>query len=181
MKFAIGTTNAAKLACVNAVVRKLFPDATIEVEGVAVASAVSAQPFSLDETRAGALHRAKVAAAASSDCDYGIGLEGGVEVIGAEYYECGWMCVVHRQSSVVGWGSSARFQMSNKIVDQLKQGKELAEVMEALSGIEKVGTKGGAMAVLTNDHLSRAEAYSHGLIFAFAPFLSDRAKYWDTA
>jgi inosine/xanthosine triphosphatase len=194
MRFAVGTTNAAKLACVTSVVNQVFPvsegGTAHEVVGIAVPSGVSAQPFSLEETRAGALHRAKAALnasvekAASDDAavppaDFGIGLEGGVEICGDQYFECGWMAVVDRRSSRVGWGSSARFELSRKIVDQLRTGKELAEVMTALSGIENVGQKGGAMGVLTNGNLDRANAYAHGLIFAFAPFLSDPERYWD--
>lgn len=36
------------------------------------------------------------------------------------------------------------------------------------------------MGILTNGALGRAEAYSHGVLFAFAPFVSD-AKYWGDA
>uniref|UniRef100_A0A7S1Q811 inosine/xanthosine triphosphatase n=1 Tax=Neobodo designis TaxID=312471 RepID=A0A7S1Q811_NEODS len=189
MRFAVGTTNAAKLACVRSVVERVFPvpegQPPHEVVGIAVPSGVNAQPFSLEETRTGALHRAKAAleatqnAETTEEADFGIGLEGGVETCGEQYFECGWMAVVQRGSGRVGWGSSARFELSRKIVDQLRAGKELAEVMTALSGIENVGQKGGAMGVLTNGNLNRADAYAHGLIFAFAPFLSDPERYWD--
>lgn len=179
MKWAVGTTNAAKCACVEQVAKKVYPDVEHIIVPVPVVSAVSAQPFSVTETRAGALHRAQAAAAAVPDCDFGVGLEGGVEIVDDLWFECGWMAVVDPKTRRVGWGSSARFQMSEKIMAELRAGKELAEVMEALSGIEKIGTKGGAMGVLTNNNLSRAEAYGHGLIFALAPFLSDPVKYWD--
>jgi inosine/xanthosine triphosphatase len=191
MKFIVGTTNPAKLSCVMAVVNQVFPVAgspgpvnheswTLnEVRGVNVESGVSYQPFSVEETRAGAANRAKAAMAIEPDCDYAVGLEGGVEVIGDQYFECGWICVIHRESGRVGWGSSARFELSKKIVSQLRAGKELAEVMSALSGVENVGRREGAMGILTDGNLTRTAAYAHGVIFAFAPFLSDVNKYWD--
>lgn len=118
------------------------------------------------------------------------------------------VCVVDRQGRV-GWGSSARFELSPKLVGMLKEGKELAEVIDAISGKADVRSREGAMGVLTNGHLTvqrslppscrvralftqrliglygacvlvleqRAEAYSHGVWFAFAPFVSPR-EYW---
>jgi inosine/xanthosine triphosphatase len=179
MKVVVGTTNPAKLSCVRQVVAQVFPATEHEIVGVQVPSGVSDQPFSVDETRAGSYGRAKAALAEVPDADYAVGLEGGVEVIGEQFFECGWMCVIRGDTGRVGWGSSARFELSRKIVDQLRQGKELAEVMTALSGVEEVGKKQGAMGILTNDNLDRKSAYSHGLIFAFAPFLSDPQRYWD--
>jgi non-canonical (house-cleaning) NTP pyrophosphatase len=60
----------------------------------------------------------------------------------------------------------------------LEDGMELADVMDMLTGETDVRSHMGAMGVLTAGHLARAEAYAHGLIFAFAPFLSDKEKYW---
>lgn len=59
----------------------------------------------------------------------------------------------------------------------LNEKKELAEVMDALTGKTDVRSGLGAMGVLTAGHLGRAAAYEHGLIFALAPFLSEK-KYW---
>ena len=79
----------------------------------------------------------------------------------------------------MGWGSSARFEMSEKLMTPLRQGEELAQVMDRLSGEQDVRSRQGAMGVLTAGHLGRAEAYEQGMIFALAPFLSDPKKYWD--
>lgn len=180
IKIAVGTTNKAKVQCVDMTSAKIFSPSMIITRAVEVASDVSAQPMSADETQQGALARATKALAAMPDADFGVGLEGGVEKIGDRWFECGWMCVIERSTGRVGWGSSARFEMSQKIMRKIiEEKKELAEVMDELTGETDVRSNLGAMGILTAGHLGRADAYSHGLMFAFAPFLSSREKYWD--
>ena len=76
MVVAVGSTNPAKVKAVEAVVARSFPDA--RVRPVAVASGVSEQPLSADETERGARTRALSALAAVPEARFGIGLEGGV-------------------------------------------------------------------------------------------------------
>lgn len=177
---AVGTTNKAKVKCVADTFARCFPQLQTTVLSTEVVSAVAAQPMSADESMQGAQHRANAALAQLPEAQFGIGLEGGVEKIGDRYFECGWMCVVERSTGRVGWGSSARFEMSSKIMRKLiDEKKELAQVMDELTGETDVRSNLGAMGILTAGHLGRAEAYSHGLMFALAPFLSDQGKYWD--
>lgn len=78
----------------------------------------------------------------------------------------------------IGIGSSARFEMSGVIMRMIiEEGKELADVMDQLTGQSDVRSNLGAMGVLTAGHLGRAAAYEHGLLFAMAPFLSED-RYW---
>src|SRR5690348_3871568 len=72
---AVGSTNPVKIGAVRAVLGGIAPHAT--VEGVAVPSTVSDQPFGDDETIRGARARA-VAARERLGADLGVGLEGGV-------------------------------------------------------------------------------------------------------
>jgi inosine/xanthosine triphosphatase len=178
--WAVGTTNKAKMACVSDTVVKVFPSHRHSVLPANVSSAVSAQPMSASETKAGAHHRAAEALRLVPEAQFGVGLEGGIEKIDGDYFECGWMCVIERSSGRTGWGSSARFQMSMKLMRPIMEdGMELAQVMDKLTGEHDVRSNLGAMGVLTGGYLGRAEAYSHGLMFALAPFLSDQDKYWD--
>lgn len=75
-------------------------------------------------------------------------------------------------------GSSGRFRLSDKIVNRLITGEELAEVMDDLSGLKDVRSTDGAMGLITNGHVSRDVAYSHGVFFAFGQHISDPV-YWD--
>ena len=69
--------------------------------------------------------------------------------------------------------------MVRGIIAELKAGKELAEVVDAITGKSDVRSGWGMMGCITNGQLPRAESYSHGVIFAFAPFVSDAAWWQD--
>lgn len=179
--WAVGTTNKAKLECVARAVERCLAGKRHSVVAAKFDSAVGAQPMSAEETQRGAEHRARQSLETVPEADFGVGLEGGVEKVGGRWFECGWMCVIERRTGRIGWGSSARFEMSSKIMSKIvNEKKELADVIDELSGMTDVRSTLGAMGVLTAGHLARAEAYSHGLIFALAPFLSDPATYWDS-
>ena len=118
-----------------------------------------------------------------------MGIEGGIERVGGSgsggssssgrhYYESGWVVIVHRETGVEGVGSSGRYALGEVLMRPiLEQGRELGEVLEEVSGVEGVREGLGAMGVLTGGQLPRAETYRHGVIFALAPFLSER-RYW---
>lgn len=174
MKIVIGSTNPAKLKAAKIAVKKIFPKA--KVQGIKVDSGVDNQPKSDEETIAGAINRAKKALR-KSKADFGIGMEGGFNKIGKRHFECGWVAVVDKNGKI-GLGSSARFELSKKIIDQISHRKELANVINEFTGRGDAHEKEGMMGLITNKRLPRATAYSHGVIFAFAPFISD-PKYWD--
>lgn len=173
MLIAVGSTNPAKIKAAKLVVKKIFPKA--KVEAVDVSSGVSSQPKTDEESIKGAINRAKKALK-NTNADYGIGMEGGLNKIGKNHFESGWIAVVDKKGNI-GLGSSARWQVSGKISKALLEGKELAEVVNTMTGREDVHTKEGIMGLITSGHLPRHIAYTHGIIFAFAPFLSDK-KYW---
>lgn len=76
----------------------------------------------------------------------------------------------------LGVGTSARFQVSEKVVAELKSGKELAEIADAYSGKSDVRSSQGVMGLITQGLLPRDECYAHAIIFAFAPWTAD--KVW---
>lgn len=174
MLIAVGSKNPSKIKAVKIVVRKIFPKA--QVIALDVESRVSPQPKSDAESIRGAVNRAK-AALKKSRADFAIGMEGGMHKIGKDWFESGWIAVVDKKGRV-GLGSSARWQVSQKISTQLLKGKELAEVINDLTNRGDVHIKEGIMGLITNGHLPRHISYSHGIFFAFAPFISD-PKFWD--
>jgi inosine/xanthosine triphosphatase len=184
LNIAVGSKNRAKLESVRLAVEQLFPQCAVHVHGFTVPSHVSDQPMSDQETMDGALNRAKMAlqtaitesSLSEVEFHYGVGLEGGVQKLGERWFESGWICAVDRDGRS-GWGSSARFELSQKVMKRLMAGEELAQVMDDLSGRVDVRSGDGAMGLLTNGRLPRAEAYRHGVLFAFAPFVSDKI-YW---
>lgn len=129
----------------------------------------------------GAVNRAKAALALAtkggSAPDYGVGIEGGLEKIGGRWFECGWVAVVRANDGKVGYGSCGRYEVSGSIVRRLQAGEELCVVMDDLSGQSDVGSGQGMMGIITNGLLNRGACYEHGVLFGFAPFISD-ARYW---
>ena len=131
-RFVVGSKNQTKVGAVRAVVDRIFnslhSDSWLvksgresldtvrcnDVVGVETASGVGAQPLSGDETKAGALNRARAVLKADPFAEYGIGIEGGIEKVGDEWFECGWVAVIDRIGRV-GIGTSARFQISASV------------------------------------------------------------------
>jgi inosine/xanthosine triphosphatase len=184
--FAVGSGNKAKVATVRAIVDRIWGPNT-PVHAYAVASDVAAQPLSAESTIQGAQNRAQKALAAlkaeypsTSDLCFGVGIEGGIEKIGDQYFESTWVVVVD-STGKVGTGSSARFEMSPVLMKPiLEEGKELAEVIDAMTGLTDVRSDMGAMGILTGGRLCRQEAGEHGFMFALAPWLSSD-KFWKFA
>jgi len=174
MKIAVGSSNPAKLKAVRIVVSKFFPKA--KIVGVNVDSNVVNQPMSDKESIKGAVNRARNAQIISK-ADFGLGMEGGMNKIGSKWFECGWAAVIDKNGRI-GLGSSGRFEVSQTTIKQINSGKELGEILDEITSKKGLSKKGGMMGVITKGHLSRKLAYSHGVFFAFAPFISDK-KFWD--
>ncbi|KAJ3127401.1 hypothetical protein HK098_006390 [Nowakowskiella sp. JEL0407] len=179
----VGTKNKAKLSAVEQCLATLkdklvgFQSPVLfEVIGVSVNSDVSDQPMSEEETMKGAKNRALNSLKAVQNATFGIGIEGGVQRVGDVWMESGWVVVVDG-SGKMGYGKSGSYQLSNKIMKRLDEGVELATVIDEISGMHDMRSSQGAMGLLTNGILPRDMAYSHGVYFAFAPWLSDE-KYW---
>ncbi|KAI8926843.1 hypothetical protein BC831DRAFT_454585 [Entophlyctis helioformis] len=195
LRVAVGTTNPAKLRAVEAACTQIFlsplpspvPAAaataaatgvyqSIEVVGISVPSGVRDQPLSDAETQTGALTRARAVLAADPTAHYGVGVEGGAQETLGRWFESGWICVVDR-SGRVGLGTSGRYELSAGIMKRLLAGEELAQVIDDLSGLSDVRSTQGAMGLVTNGLVPRDTAYVHGVLFAFAPFVSSPALW----
>ena len=157
MKIAIGTKNKAKTAAVKAVVLQYYPEATFEY--VDVASGVSEQPFSTQETRQGAINRAQNTYTATK-ADMSFGLEGGVEQIGDELYCCNWGAVTLQDGTTLACGG-AQFLLPKEIADELHAGKELGPVMDVYTQTKDIRHHAGAIGIFTNDLIDRKEMFEH--------------------
>lgn len=174
----VGSKNKAKLSAVEQALRVLFPNSSPVVKGFSVASGVPDQPMTDEQAMLGAKNRAAAALRAGGDdlADFGVGLEGGVQQINGQWFESGWIAVMDKHGHL-GVGTSARYELSAKIMDRIFKGQELGDVIDDLSGQSDVRSNAGAMGILTNGILNRDICYMHGLYFAFAPFISHE-KYW---
>jgi len=93
MKFVIGSTSKRKIDTAEKVIRQLFVDGNIIVEGFPARSQMPDTPYD-KQTFDGAKNRADDAKAHISDSDYYIGLESGLIERYGHIFEEAWSAVV---------------------------------------------------------------------------------------
>lgn len=120
---AVGTKNPAKVFAVKETLLK----EPIKIETVSAPSGVSAQPFSNEETKLGALNRAQFARE-QADADAGIGLEGGVYLYEGVYYLCNWGVMVTKGGHVYA-ASGLSLPLPKEYNKGLEAGKELSHII----------------------------------------------------
>lgn len=157
MKVAIGTKNKAKTSAVEQVLTNYYKD--LQFEHVDVASNVAEQPFSMEETRQGAMNRA-VNTREATDADLSFGLEGGVCEIDGVMYCCNWGAVALRDGTVIS-AAGAQFILPEEIATELRAGKELGPVMDAYTNEQNIRHHAGAIGIFTNGLIDRKEMFEH--------------------
>jgi inosine/xanthosine triphosphatase len=168
VKVAIGSINPTKVEAARRAVSQVWPEA--EVIPVAVASGVSEQPMSDEETIQGAINRAR-AARAAVDAEIGMGVEGGVEETAFGMFVGGWAAVVHRDGRT-GIGAGGRLQLPDQVARQIRNGGELGPAMDRLSGLQNVKHHQGAIGIFTGGLVTRTEALERSLVYALARFIA---------
>jgi inosine/xanthosine triphosphatase len=163
---AVGSQNPAKISAVKEVFRSFF-DA--KIEGLAIDSGVSHQPFN-EETFLGAQNRAQKALDMSA-ADYGVGIEGGIIELNSRWYNLGYVVILH-QNGEMSTGSSGWFECPQIILNKIRTGKELADAMDEVSDPPYARTELGAIGFLTKNHVTRKDLYVHGVYMALLPFIN---------
>jgi inosine/xanthosine triphosphatase len=155
MKIGIGSSNPAKIKAADAFLN-YFENGELAV--FSSDSLVSAQPFSDDETKTGAINRAK-------DCvrqgaAIGLGFEGGVMEMEDGMYLSNWGAVADEQGNILT-AAGARILLPAPIVEGLRHGKELGQLMGEWTNDPEIRKKDGAIGVFTAGLLTRSEMFSH--------------------
>jgi inosine/xanthosine triphosphatase len=167
----VASRNPAKVNAVRAAFGASFPGATLDIVTVTVDSGVADQPVSDEETRRGALNRARNARARRVGADYWVGLEGGVETIDGELLAFAWMAVLdatgHR-----GMARSPTLPLPPDVRMRVARGEELGTANDAVFGT--VGSKagGGAFGLLSGGRFTREGVYAQTLCLALLPFIN---------
>jgi inosine/xanthosine triphosphatase len=165
MKIIVGSTNPVKIAAAQAVFAQLDPEA--KVGGVVVESGVPDQPWGDEETRAGAVNRAR--AALTPDAAYGVGFEGGLLETEHGLMTCAW-CAVVDEAGRLGLGGGVNVLLPPAVGGMVRAGRELGEAMDQVTGENDTKRKEGAVGILTDGLSDRQRAYEHMLALALAPF-----------
>lgn len=164
---AVGSRNPVKVAAVE----ELLGDRTERVESVAVESGVPEQPFGTDETRTGALNRARRSLSADGEADLGVGIEGGVTPDDDRLWLIMWAAVTDGDRTATGRGPAIR--LPDAIAERVRGGEELGPVMDDVTGEHGVARGSGAAGVLTDGLIDRRTALSTAIAGALGPFVTD--------
>lgn len=153
----VGSTNPVKIGAVKDALGKLFPHA--DYVGVEVGSGVRAQPKSDEETMKGARNRARKVLRVTH-ADMAIGLEGGVTETPLGMMNTVWCCVMTR-SGVTSVSGGSHFVLPKKLAQAIREGREMADVLDEVSGQKDVRSKQGVIGFLTKNLIDRRTEYAH--------------------
>lgn len=175
---AVGSKNPVKVGAAHAVLVRVAPGA--EVVGVDVPSGVPDQPWGDDQTREGALVRARLALGHAlshgrvpADAALGVGIEGGVVDDGPRGLRtCAWAAIVDFEGRV-GFGGSLAMPLPPQVASLVRQGKELGQAMDEVSRASGTKRGPGAVGILTSGLMGRQQAYEVLVVYALARFLRD--------
>jgi inosine/xanthosine triphosphatase len=197
---AVGSKRGPKLKAVTEALAgfsaALAHDAQFEVVGVEVESGVSHTPASRYELMRGARQRAEAlmetARQAGASWQYFVGLEGGLDVVreSASVEEMpphprlqqgGHRRVYLESWAYVSDGARGHYGRSGSIelpealaYEVLEKGVELAVAIDRFAGAVGIRDAQGAWGVLSNNFITRQEAFRVAVIAAFAPFYNEK-------
>lgn len=166
MRVAVGSSNPVKVAAARAVFSRLDPE--VEILERPVPSGVPEQPWGSEQTRTGAVNRAR--AALGEDADFGVGFEGGLDDTELGVMTCAWCAVVDRDAEC-GVGGGVHALLPPLVQEALRAGGELGPAMDHLTGEHNTKQGAGAVGVLTDGLVDRQAAYEMILALALARFI----------
>ncbi|OLB26997.1 MAG: hypothetical protein AUI02_07950 [Acidobacteria bacterium 13_2_20CM_2_57_12] len=197
---AVGSKRGPKLSAVTEALQSfsatLAHDAEFEVVGVEVESGVSHTPTSREELMRGARQRAEalreIALQQGAAWQYFVGLEGGLDVVqeGESTDEMlrhpGMRQNAQHRVFLESWayvsdgargyyGRSGSIELPEALAhDVVENSVELAVAIDRFAGAVGIRDAQGAWGVLSNNFISRQEAFRVAVIAAFAPFYNSR-------
>eukprot|EP00614_Pseudopedinella_elastica_P001750 CAMPEP_0172599744 /NCGR_PEP_ID=MMETSP1068-20121228/19860_1 /TAXON_ID=35684 /ORGANISM="Pseudopedinella elastica, Strain CCMP716" /LENGTH=225 /DNA_ID=CAMNT_0013400099 /DNA_START=95 /DNA_END=772 /DNA_ORIENTATION=+ len=187
---AVGSKNPCKVKAVRLAFSDAFPTCQLKISPFDVASGVSDQPMSEEETKQGAENRAKAAAAAfaqagESGPDFAVGLEGGVGRCG-EGLDCFAYMAVLAPSRPLGLANPSTSRTASFLLPPVitrlmdKEGLELGDADDKIFSRVNSKHRDGTVGILTKGVIGRSVFYRHALAFALVPFLPGNAWLYDT-
>ena len=110
----------------------------------------------------------------ASRADLGIGLEGGIAPGPYGPLLKGWVAVFDGTDTFVG--STPGMPFPRHLLERVSAERELASVMDEVSGKEDVRSKEGAFGILTRNRITRLQSFKLALYCALAP-IANREMY----
>lgn len=164
----IASQNPVKIQAALGGFQRLFPEETFTVQTVSVPSGVSRQPMTSEETRQGALNRARAARETAPAADYWVGIEGGVEAENGDLAAFAWVAVLSTERA--GQSRTGAFFLPPSVAELVRQGKELGEADDIVFNRANSKQENGAIGLLTGNVIDRTALYEQAVILALVPF-----------
>src|SRR5437667_8961237 len=197
---AVGSKRSPKLNAVTEALQSfsaaLAHEAQFEVVGAEVESGVSHTPVSRDELMRGSRQRAEAlqenARQSGASWRYFVGLEGGLDVVQEDASadvllpHSGLQQNGHRRVFLESWayvsdgvrghyGGSGSIELPEALAHEvLENGVELSVAIDRFAGAVGIRDAQGAWGVLSNNFISRQEAFRVAVVAAFAPFYNSK-------
>ena len=160
----VASGNPVKIRAARNGFQRMFAQETFQVETVEVPSGVGKQPFSSEETRQGALNRARAARQARPGADFWVGIEGGVEPEDEALSAFAWVVIL--SADLCGQSRSGSFFLPPRVAELVRQGLELGEADDRVFGRSNSKQDNGAIGLLTGDVVDRCALYEQAVILA---------------
>jgi len=170
MKVVVGSKNPVKLQATRNVLEKIYTE--LEIQAIDVDSEVPDQPIGLKTTVQGAINRAKNAF--SPDFDLSVGIESGLLEVPHSitgYLDLQW-CAIYDGEKIT-LGVSAGFEYPPMVIEQVLGGREVGDVMDQVTGVNKLGQKTGAVSHLTQGMLDRTGNTEQCVLMAMVPRMNE--------
>ena len=177
---AVGSKNPVKINSARQGIMKAFQlnDDDINVIGFNSPSHVPDQPIGDEQTKLGAINRAKAAYSTyvvennGVNPTFSVGLEGGIQVDKNEDMECfAWMVIFDGKK--IGSARTCSFVLPKAISTLVLSGMELGDADDAVFGVKNNKQKGGTVGHLTKGVIDRTLYYEQAIILASIPFLHE--------
>lgn len=159
----VGSLNPVKVKAVEQAIADWLPGC--EVKGIEVASDVSPQPKSDEETRLGAQTRARKTWVAGQEKHAqkflgAVGLEGGITQFAGKWWSTVW--VAFTDDGQTFWeANGGRIPLAPELTNLMTQQKtEMGLAMEVLTGQKNLKHQEGMFGIVTQGVVDRAQGYS---------------------
>lgn len=172
---AVGSSNPVKVSAVRRAFEKFFDK--VQVYAVPVVTTMPPQPIGLQKVVRGSIERALRALEQLADASYGVGIEAGLVEVPhtiTGYCDQQFAAIADRAGRITVGGGPC-FEFPKSVVERvLREGLEVEQVMEDLSGIKNIGELQGAIGYLSNGAISRFDLCLQAVLMALIPRLNSK-------
>ncbi|WP_068083118.1 inosine/xanthosine triphosphatase [Polycladidibacter stylochi] len=169
MKICVASQNPVKIAAAREAFEKVFPESVCDVVALAAPSGVPDQPLGDNETLLGAQNRADYAQGEAQDCDFWVSLEGGIDVVGEQYFTFAWF-VIQAADGRISRTRSMTLPLPGKVMQLVREGIELGYAFDQLYELKNSKHSDGAFGIITEGLHTRKSVYFDSLCCALMPF-----------